>query len=306
MKSSRLIGGIEGGGTKFNLILAEVDEGHTNKIPKTLAAQQIPTTTPAETLSKVIDFFQRQERFTLNSIGLACFGPLNLDTTTTGYGQITKTSKPGWSGFDVLGELQQAIQVPVYLDTDVNSAAIGEHLWGAGKSVSNLLYLTVGTGIGGGVLVDGKPLHGLTHPEMGHINIPHDLERDPFPGDCPIHGNCLEGLASGSAIGARWQAAAETLPAGHPAWKLEAEYLGTALTNFILTLSPQRIILGGGVMKQTFLHAMVREVVLKKLNGYIPHPAITEKIERYIMPPGLGDQAGVLGAVGLALVNVKE
>jgi fructokinase len=303
LKIPKIFGGIEGGGTKFNLVLVEVSDGAPDKIPVTLAAEQIATTTPDETLGKAAEFFLRQAEHEIEAIGLACFGPLNLDPHSAGFGRITKTSKPGWSGVPVLKELEQALGMPVYLDTDVNGAALGEHLWGAGRGFSNLLYLTVGTGIGGGVLVNGKPLHGLVHPEMGHIRIPHDWEADPYPGGCPIHGDCLEGLASGRAMGDRWQAAAETLHPEHPGWELEAEYIATALANYALTFSPERIILGGGVMRQKFLYEMVRSSVVSKLNGYISHPMITEQIEDYIVPPGLGEQAGVLGAVGLALIN---
>jgi len=160
--------------------------------------------------------------------------------------------------------------------------------------------LTIGTGIGGGGLSSGKLLHGLIHPEMGHIRLPHDLARDPFPGACPYHGDCLEGLASGPALEKRWGARAETLPPDHPAWKLEARYLALALVNFICTLSPQRIILGGGVMEQAQLFPLIRREVQQLLNGYVQSPVIIENIDAYIVPPGLGKRAGVLGAIALA------
>jgi fructokinase len=298
-----LIGGIEGGGTKFKAVVVEQTDLDSEQAPKIIAEQLIATTTPEETIGKISTFFQENAGDYLQAVGLACFGPLDLNPESTQYGHITKTTKPGWSGADVRGMLNEALQTPVVVDTDVNGAALGEYLWGVGRGFPTLLYLTVGTGIGGGLLVNGEPHHGLTHPEMGHIRIPHNRERDPFPGACKFHGNCLEGLAAGYALEQRWGARGETLPPDHPAWELEAEYLGSALANYALTFSPQRIILGGGIMQQTFLYDLVRNQVIEKLNGYIPHPAITEKIEDYIVPPGLGNEAGVLGAVGLTLMR---
>jgi fructokinase len=300
------VGGIEGGGTKFKVALVEKNDLESKGVPKIISEQQIATTTPEETIGKISAFFHETAGDNLQSIGLACFGPLDLDHESKHFGYITKTTKPGWSGTDIRGKLGAALQVPVLIDTDVNGAALGEYLWGVGRGFPTLLYLTVGTGIGGGLLVNGKPHHGLTHPEMGHIRVPHDLENDPFPGACGFHRDCLEGLAAGYALEQRWGARGETLPPDHPAWQLEAEYLSAALSNYILTFSPQRIILGGGIMQQTFLYDLVRHQVREKLNGYVPHPAITEKISDYIVPPGLGNQAGVLGAVGLTLMGNKS
>jgi fructokinase len=299
------IGGIEGGGTKFKVVVIEQTDLDSEQVPTILAEQLIATTTPDETIRRISTFFQETAGNNLQSIGLACFGPLDLDPESKHYGHITKTTKPGWSGTDVRGMLSEALGVPVLIDTDVNGAALGEYLWGAGRGFPTLLYLTVGTGIGGGLLVNGEPHHGLTHPEMGHIRIPHNWQIDPFAGGCKFHGDCLEGLAAGYALEQRWGARGETLAPDHPAWQLEAEYLGSALANYALIFSPQRIILGGGIMQQTFLYDLVREQVKEKLNGYIPHPAITEKIEDYIVPPGLGSEAGVLGAVGLTLIGKK-
>ena len=176
---------------------------------------------------------------------------------------------------------------------------MAEWRWGAAQGLDTFIYLTIGTGVGGGGMVNGRLMHGLVHPEMGHVRLPHDWEADPFPGRCPFHGDCLEGMASGPAIEARWEQRAEKLPPAHEAWALEANYLGYALVNFIVTLSPQRIILGGGVMQQAHLFPLVRERVLELLNAYVQAPAILEQIESYIVPPALGNRAGVLGAIAL-------
>jgi len=190
--------------------------------------------------------------------------------------------------------------LPVAFDTDVNAAALGEARWGAAQGLDTFLYLTVGTGIGGGGMANGRLLHGLIHPEMGHIRVPHDLRADPFSGGCPFHGDCLEGLASGPAMEARWGRRAETLPPEHAAWDLEAHYIALGLATWICTLSPQRIILGGGVMRQVHLFPRIRAQVLALLNGYIQAPEIMERVAEYIVPPGLGGDAGVLGAIALA------
>jgi fructokinase len=303
MKTPKKIGGIEGGGTKFNVIIVEEPTGIPDNPPQILAKAQFPTTTPDQTIEQVASFLQSEAGGHLQAVGLACFGPLDLDPGSPGYGQITSTPKPGWGDSDIPNQLEETLQVPVYVDTDVNGAALGEYLWGAGQGVPNLLYLTVGTGIGGGMLVEGVPLHGLTHPEMGHVSVPHDWDKDPFNGSCPYHGDCLEGLAAGPALLERWHASGESLPKDHPAWALEAEYLAAALANYVLTLSPQRMILGGGIMRRTNLFPMIRTRVLGNLNNYILHSTITDHIDKYIVPPGLVGNSGTLGAVGLALIN---
>ena len=193
------------------------------------------------------------------------------------------------------------MNLPVAFDTDVNAAALGEKRWGAAQDVSDFIYLTIGTGIGGGGMINGALMHGLLHPEMGHIRIPHDRDRDPFPGACPWHGDCLEGLASGPAIARRWGLPADQLPPDHPAWDLEAHYLALGLVNFILTLSPQRLILGGGVMNQRQLFQKIRAEVQMLLAGYVQHPHILEEMDAYIVPPGLGDRAGVKGSLALGM-----
>ena len=185
-------------------------------------------------------------------------------------------------------------------DTDVNAAAYGEYVWGAAQGLHTFIYYTIGTGVGGGGMIAGRLMHGLVHPEMGHVFLPHDRVRDPYPGRCPYHGDCFEGLASGPAIAERWGADPQTLPPDHPAWALEADYIALALANTICMLSPQRIILGGGVMERRFLFPMIRQRVRTILNGYIVHEAILTRIDDYIVPPALGGRAGVLGAVALA------
>lgn len=290
-----IFGGIEGGGTKF---VCAVGTGPDD----ILAEVRFSTTTPQETLTQVIDFFKQQEiNFgRLSSIGFACFGPLDPKLDSPTYGQILPTTKPNWTGADVVGMLRSAFVIPICFDTDVNGAALGESKWGNARGLDTFIYLTIGTGIGGGAYVEGKLLHGLIHPEMGHIPVPHDRIRDPFQGACPFHGDCFEGLASGVAIEKRWGQRGDTLPVDHPAWDLEAEYIANALASYSYTLSPQRLIVGGGVGQLPHLLPKVRQRTRDLINGYIQSSFILEHIEAYIVPPGLGNRAGVLGALALA------
>lgn len=290
-----LYGGIEGGGTKF---VCAVGNGPANI--RTEARFQ--TTTPEETLQQVIEFFKQQEmKFgKLASIGFACFGPLDPNIDSKNYGHILPTPKPGWAGADVVGILKSEFDIPIGFDTDVNGAALGEAKWGKAQGLKTFIYLTIGTGIGGGAYVEGRLLHGLLHPEMGHIPIPHDCAKDSFNGICPFHGDCFEGLASGLAIEKRWGQRGGTLPTDHPAWDLEAEYISKALAIYSYTLSPQRIIIGGGVGSLSHLLPKVQKQTRELINGYIQSSAILENIESYIVAPGLGNQAGVLGAIALA------
>ena len=293
-----LYGGIEAGGTKF---VCAIGTG-----PDDIRAEtRFPTTTPGETIGKATGFFKNfSGEIPLAGVGICSFGPLDLDTQSSTYGYITRTPKPGWQQTDIRGMVESALGVPVAIDTDVNGAALAEYRWGAGKGIEDLVYLTVGTGIGGGGMVNGRLMHGLVHPEMGHIRIPHDRERDPFEGCCPYHGDCLEGLASGTAIELRWCMPGEQLPPDHPAWALEADYLAYGLNNIICTLSPQRIIIGGGLMNHPSLIETVRKKVLELLSGYISSDTITKNIGRYIVIPELGEHSGVLGAI--ALVQTVE
>ena len=290
-----LYGGIEAGGTKFVCAIASG--------PQDIRAQVVfPTTTPQTTIGQALEFFQQgEEKYgRLSAIGIASFGPLDPHPDSRTFGYITSTPKPGWSDFDFIGAVRKVFDLPVGFDTDVNGAALAEWRWGAAQGLEDFLYLTIGTGIGGGALVNGHRLHGMVHPEMGHILIPHDIKADPFPGVCPYHRDCLEGLATGPALERRWGTRAENLPLDHPAWDLEAKYLALGLVNFICTLSPQRILLGGGVMKQVQLFPLIQTKVLEYLGDYVQAPQILRQIDQYILPPGLGAQAGVLGAIALA------
>jgi len=286
-----LWGGIEAGGTKFVCAVAG-DDGEI------LAETTFPTTVPDQTVERAIEFLRQQGE--LAAVGVGSFGPVDLIPGSPTYGTITTTPKPGWANADIVGRVRQALDVPVGFDTDVNGAALGEHRWGAAQGLDTFVYLTIGTGIGGGGMVDGRLIHGLVHPEMGHTRIPHDLNRDPFAGVCPFHGDCFEGLATGPAIEARWGQRGETLPPDHPAWELEAHYIALGVVNLVCTLSPQRVILGGGVMQQAHLFPLIRSKVQQLLNGYLKAPAILERIDEYIVPPGLGHRAGVKGAIALA------
>lgn len=287
-----IYGGMECGGTKF-VCATGAESG------KLLARTEFPATTSAETIARALEFFQAQPH-PLQSIGIGSFGPVDLDPTSPKFGYITSTPKNGWRDTDLLGAVRRATGLPVAFDTDVNAAALGEARWGAAQGLDTFLYLTIGTGVGGGGMANGRLLHGLVHPEMGHIRVPHDRRADPFPGGCPFHRDCLEGLVSGPALEARWGQRGETLPPEHPAWDLEAHYIALGLATWICTLSPQRIILGGGVMRQAHLFPRIRAQVLALLNGYIQAPEILERIADYIVPPALGGDAGVLGAIALA------
>ena len=294
-----LYGGIEAGGTKFVCMVA--------RSPQVIVAEaRFPTTAPAETIQCVLDFFTpyaRQGR--LAGVGIGSFGPVDLAPGSETYGHITTTPKPGWAHTDLCGAVRQALGVPVMVDTDVNAAAFGEQYWVAeNRDLDPLLYVTVGTGIGLGAIVNGRPVHGLVHPEAGHSLIPHDWQADPFAGVCPYHGDCWEGLASGPAIARRWGQPAESLPPDHPAWDLEANYIGLALTNLIFSFSPRRIVLGGGVLHQPGLYAAVRRKVQQRSNGYLQSSAIQDSIDGYIVAPALGYRSGVLGAIALAIENV--
>jgi fructokinase len=284
-----VFGGIEAGGTKF---VCGMGTG-----PDDLKLGWVPTSSPDETVASVAAFFAGAQ---IDAVGIGSFGPVDLHSGSPTFGYITSTPKLEWQYYDLAGSVGRALGLPVGLDTDVNAAALGEARWGAARGISDFLYLTVGTGIGGGAVVHGQLVHGLVHPEMGHIRVPHDLAQDPYPGGCPYHQDCLEGLASGPAMEARWGVPARELPVDHPGWALEAHYLALGLATWVCTLSPERIVIGGGVMQQQHLFPMVRRELARLLNGYVRASALTDGIEQYVTPPQLGNRSGVLGAVVLA------
>lgn len=284
-------GAIEGGGTKF-VVAVGTDSG---QIVKKIT---LPTKTPKETMEQIRQFFLPFYRAKkLKSIGVGSFGPLDLHSSSKTYGQILETPKLAWRKFNYLRYFKKHFSLPIYLDTDVNGAAYGERKWGAAKGLSTFLYITVGTGIGVGGFVRGQTVQGISHPEMGHIFIPLHPE-DAFRGVCPTHKNCLEGLASGPSMMKRWKIASlQKLPPSHKAWQLESYYLASAIANYILCFSPERVILGGGVMHQKGLIEKVRKEVVKRLAGYLTYPEIVKGINRYIVLPKLGDEAGIKGAL---------
>jgi fructokinase len=291
--TEKLFGGIEGGGTKFNCVVGSGPD-------HIVAEARIATTTPDETLNRVVDFFS-PHLSRLQGVGLGSFGPFDVDPASPTYGYITTTPKPGWANTNILRSLREGLGVPVSVDMDVAAAGLGESRWGASRGLRHSLYLTIGTGVGGGAIIDGKPLHGLVSTEMGHIRIPHDREADPFSGACPYHRDCFEGLTSGPAIQARFGRPAEALGGDHPFWDMEAGYVAHALVNYIFILAPEIIILGGGVMQNEFLFNKVRMQVQALLNSYLVHDLLLKNIDRYIVPPFLGNRAGVLGGMALAM-----
>ncbi len=286
-----IFGGVETGGT---WVVCALGTG-----PEDIVEQEtFATAEPEPTLERIVAFFERGSRPA--AIGVGSFGPVDLDPRSETWGHVTSTPKPGWAHTPVAPVLRDRLGVPVVFDTDVTAAAIGEHRWGAAAGVHNVCYLTIGTGIGAGLLIDGRPVHGLVHPEVGHLRIPHDRERDPFTGNCPRHGDCWEGLAAGGAIAGRWDANPRELPDRHPAWALEAEYVAFGLLAIVLVASPQRIVAGGGVLERPGVLSGARARLVELNAGYLETPLLGAEIDRYLVAPALGDRAGVLGAIALA------
>jgi fructokinase len=289
------IGGIEAGGTK--MVCAVADESGT-----LIDRISIPTGMPEETIPDMIAYFQKQD---IQALGIGCFGPLDLNPESNTYGYITSTPKAGWAFYNIAGAFADALGVPVGFDTDVNGAILGEVTWGAAKGCSSAIYITVGTGIGVGVYVNGGLLHGLVHPEAGHMLLARHPS-DSFPGICPFHGCCFEGMASGPAIEKRWGKKGAELADRDEVWELEAHYLAQAVTNYILIYSPEKIVLWGGVMHQEKLFGMVRSEVMRLLAGYVHHPMIESRMDEYIVKPALGENPGILGAVCLGIQAYKD
>ena len=294
---SILIGGVEAGGTKFICGVAAADGVIIDQI-------RISTTSPDETLDAVAAFFvDAQSRHgRLSALAIVSFGPLSLKSDAPDFGAITSTPKLGWSGVNLLARLGRFLDVPMTLDTDVNGAAVGERLFGSGQGLESFCYVTVGTGVGVGVMIDGAPHGGANHPEAGHIRLPRAKGDETFSGVCPFHGDCLEGLASGPALKARWGAAAETFSHDHPAWPMAAEYIAGLCTNLTYTLRPERIIIGGGVM-QPHMYDLVRHALVRQLGGYDASLRGLD-MKTYIAAPTAGVSAGLIGAWALAYRSV--
>ncbi|API93226.1 MULTISPECIES: ROK family protein [unclassified Virgibacillus] len=284
-----LIGAIEAGGTKF---VCAVGDENGRIIEKT----SFPTTSPEDTLVMAKKFFSS---FKIEALGVGTFGPVNLDRKSTTYGTILNTPKIKWRYYPLLERLKTDYEIPVYLGTDVNAACLGEYHFGAGEQVDSCLYMTVGTGIGAGFVIDGEVFQGKNHPEMGHILIkPHP--NDSFIGSCPSHGSCLEGLASGTAMEKRYGVKAHLLENIDHLWEIEAYYLAQALMNYYVILSPEKMIVGGGVMKQAKLYTMVQKQFMELLNGYLE----VEHVDELIVAPKLEDEQGVKGAIALAIKDL--
>ncbi len=288
------LGALEAGGTKMVCAIGDENGNLFERV-------SYPTRMPEETMRDVAGFFMEKK---IDALGIGSFGPLNLDSADPAFGDITTTPKLDWRNYPLRKSLADALGVPVGIDTDVNAAALGEAILGAGAGLDTIVYFTIGTGIGGGLYINGKLHHGLVHPEMGHILLnPHPMDPTPH-GFCPYHDGCLEGLACGESLNRRWGVPSRTLPDDHIAWQIESDYLAQMCVSAICLLSPKRIILGGGVMHQPNLIERTREKVLEKLGGYVAHPAILEHIDSYIVLPGLSDNAGAVGSLLLAMESL--
>ncbi len=284
-------GALEAGGTK--MVMAIMDENGT-----TLEKETVPTLTPAETMPAMIDFFKKNQA---DVLGIGSFGPLDLNPASPTFGSITITPKLSWCNYPLLKSFQDALNIPAAIDTDVNAAALAEYKMGAAKGKSSCMYVTVGTGIGGGLIINGAPVHGFMHPEIGHIPLIPEAN-DPTPdGFCPYHKHCMEGMAAGPSIEKRWKISAKELKPDHPAWQLEISYIAQLCANAIFSFSPEMIILGGGVMQQKFLIPEIRRKTVELLGGYIPENLISDGLASYIVEPGLDTSSGITGAWILAM-----
>lgn len=298
---ANVIAALEAGGTKFNCALLDTDLN-------LIAQAAFETTTPAHTLAAVRNFFHQSvatNNAELIAMGIASFGPVDLIPGSPTYGFITNTPKPDWSNTDICGYFAHELSVPITFETDVNGAAWGEKVAGAARDLSDFIYVTVGTGIGAGIVVNNQLVRGIRHPEVGHMLMPRDQILDDYAGCCPFHLGCLEGLASGKSIESRWGVSGKFLRANHPAWLVEAQYLALMCANLTQLLAPQKIILGGGVMEQPQLMQMVRDYFLVYMNGYGP-AAVLEQTADYIVKTGLNGMAGILGIAELALAQLAQ
>lgn len=292
-----LFGAVELGGTKTVALIA-------HDVEDIIAKKKFPTLNPKETVNDLEKFFKTQSAEigeSICAIGIGSFGPLDLNPQSKTFGYITSTPKRGWEFFNLKNEIESRLGVKVYLDTDVNAAALGEYFIHPINNVNNMVYITIGTGIGAGLIVNGKIVHGLVHPEFGHIRIPHEIRSDSFTGVCPYHKDCFEGLASGPALEARWGLDPINIPEEHMAWDLESEYIGHALVNLICTVSPELIVIGGGVMHHYSLYKKIRDKTKLLLNKYIRSRYLEDRIQEYIIPPRLKEDSGICGALSMAI-----
>ena len=290
------------------LIIVALEAGVTKKVcaiwnenGEIFELVSFPTETPEITVPKMIEYFKERE---IEALGIACFGPIDLNKKSDTYGYITTTPKLAWVNYDIVGAFKKELNVPIGFDTDVNGSALGEATWGVTQGLENSIYITIGTGVGMGIITNGKLLHGMLHPEAGHMLLRKHPE-DTYEGKCPYHKTCLEGLAAGPAIEARWGKKGIELADKKEVWEMEAYYIGQALVDLICILSPQRIILGGGVMHQEHMMPLVREEVKKQLNGYLKTKEL-EDLENYIVLPSLNDNQGIMGCLKLALNEIEE
>ena len=279
------IGALEAGGTKMVCAIGDENGNVFEQV-------SIKTETPEITMPKLIEYFKDKD---IEALGIACFGPVCLDKNDPKYGYITSTPKLAWKDYDICGAFKKEFNIPVGFDTDVNGSCLGEATFGAAKGLKNVIYLTIGTGIGAGEYVDGRLLHGNLHPEAGHMLMRLHPE-DTYKGKCPYHGTCFEGLAAGPAIEARWGKSAKELSDNSKVWEMEGFYIAEALVTYILTLAPEKIILGGGVMHQTQLFPIIRKNVVEMLNGYLDTKELKD-IDNYIVPAGLNDDQGIIGCL---------
>jgi fructokinase len=290
-----LYGAIEAGGTKFVCAVG-------NDVNTILAKESFATTSPQVTLALAADFFRKAltQHGPIQAIGIGSFGPVQVQSGPH-FGKIGSTPKPGWAGADILGDMQRLTGIACRIDTDVNCALLGELKWGAGVGYRDVIYLTIGTGIGGGIMVDGQLVYGRAHPEVGHMFVPKLEDDAAFVGGCPFHADrCIEGLAAGPALQKRWGVAADTLPPEHPCWSLQARYVAMLCANLLLTTAPRRIILGGGVMGQAHLFPLIRDNLCDQLHGYIDFVSAADNLDDFIVPAALGSRAGIAGCLELA------
>ena len=283
-------GSLEAGGTKMVCAIGD-EQGHI------LERVSIPTLAPENTMPAIIEFFKSKN---ISALGIGCFGPVDLDKKSPTYGHITTTPKLAWKNYDIVGVCEKELGVPVGFDTDVNGSALGEATWGCTKNLDNSIYITVGTGIGVGVIIDKKPYHGMIHPEGGHIFLARHPQDPMERGVCPYHELCLEGLASGPSIQARWGKPGVELADRKEVWELEAYYLAQAICSYIMILSPEKIIVGGGVAHQEQMMPLIRAEVLRQMGGYITAKGMQD-LDNYIVLPSLNDDQGILGALKLAM-----